>query len=86
MLVDELMPGSFAFDSGDVAMGGFDAFYFSFVTLSTVGYGDIKPVADVARMLSLLEAVVGPLYVAVMIAPLVALHIAKDPPASTGMD
>ncbi len=53
---------------------GFEAFYFSFATLSTVGYGDITPVHKVARMLAVMEAMVGLLYTAVLIARLVALQ------------
>jgi hypothetical protein len=51
--------------------------YYSFVTLTTLGYGDITPVSNSARSLSSFEAVVGQLYVAVMIARLVGLHIAQ---------
>jgi hypothetical protein len=50
--------------------------YFSLVTLTTVGYGDILPVSGLARPLAVLEGVFGTLYLAVMIARLVGLHIA----------
>jgi hypothetical protein len=75
-LVDQLTPGAFAFNTnaGRQSMNGFNAFYFSFVTLSTVGYGDITPVSKVARMLAAMEAMTGLLYVAVLIARLVALY------------
>src|SRR5438874_5210181 len=75
-LVDLLIPGSFAFNpnEGRQSIHGFNAFYFSFVTLSTVGYGDITPVSKVARMLAAMEAMTGLLYVAVLIARLVALY------------
>jgi hypothetical protein len=76
-LVDEIVPNAFAFNTAGGAkesMGGFNAFYFSFITLSTVGYGDITPVSKVARMLAALEAITGLLYVAVLIARLVALY------------
>ena len=53
---------------------GFNALYFSFVTLTTMGYGDISPVAPVARMLAILEAVTGVLYLSVLIARLVTLY------------
>ena len=55
-------------------MDGFNAFYFSFITLSTVGYGDITPVSRIARWLAAMEAMTGLLYVAVLIARLVALY------------
>ena len=49
--------------------------YFSFITLTTVGYGDIAPVAAASRMTSVLEALFGQLYLAVLVARLVGLHI-----------
>jgi hypothetical protein len=75
-LVDQLTPGAFAFNGNAErqSIRGFNAFYFSFVTLSTVGYGDITPVSKVARMLAAMEAITGLLYVAVLIARLVALY------------
>ena len=76
-LVAQLTPGAFAFNTNTGAketMEGFNAFYFSFVTLSTVGYGDITPVSKVARTLAALEAMTGLFYVAVLIARLVALY------------
>ena len=48
--------------------------YFSFVTLTTVGYGDITPITTGARQLAMLEALVGQLYPAVIIARLVSLQ------------
>jgi hypothetical protein len=75
-LVDQLTPGAFSFNTnaGPRSINGFNGFYFSFVTLSTVGYGDITPVSKVARMLAAMEAMTGLLYVAVLIARLVALY------------
>jgi hypothetical protein len=75
-LVDQLTPGAFAFNTnaGTRSMSGFNGFYFSFVTLSTVGYGDITPVSKIARWLAAMEAMTGLLYVAVLIARLVALY------------
>jgi hypothetical protein len=49
--------------------------YFSVVTLTTLGYGDIAPAVPAARMLCSLEAMIGQLFVAVFIARLVSLHI-----------
>jgi hypothetical protein len=76
-LVDQLTPGgafSFNTNTGKQSMNGFNAFYFSFITLSTVGYGDITPLSRIARWLAALEAMTGLLYVAVLIARLVALY------------
>lgn len=52
--------------------------YFSFVTLSTLGYGDITPVSPAARTLAMLEAVIGQMYIAVLIARLVGMHISQQ--------
>ena len=78
-LVEDLSPGAFVFNTPAATketMEGFNAFYFSFITLSTVGYGDVTPVSKVARMLAATEAITGLLYVAVLIARLVALYSA----------
>lgn len=48
--------------------------FFSYVTLTTLGYGDITPVSAVARSFALIEAAVGVLYVAVLVARLVSLY------------
>ena len=50
--------------------------YYSFVTLTTVGYGDITPVAALAQRLAVLEAMFGQLYLSILVARLVGLHIA----------
>jgi Ion channel len=76
-LVDQLTPGgafSFNTNTGPRSMNGFTGFYFSFITLSTVGYGDITPVSRIARWLAAMEAMTGLLYVAVLIARLVSLY------------
>jgi len=66
-------PDAFA---GRAGASGFltDWIYFSFVTLTTVGYGDITPVATSARSLAMLEALTGQLYPAIIIARLVSLQ------------
>ena len=76
-LVDQLTPGgafSFNTNRGGQSINGFTGFYFSFITLSTVGYGDITPISRFARWLAALEAMTGLLYVAVLIARLVSLY------------
>lgn len=49
--------------------------YYSFTTLSSLGFGDIVPVGHIARNLTILEASLGPIYLAVFIARLVGLHM-----------
>ena len=77
-------PAAFTMPAGGT-MDYFTALYFSFITLSTVGYGDIAPVSKVARMLAPMESVVGLFYVAVLISRLVAIYStpppAQQPPA-----
>lgn len=73
---------AFAFAAGPAAgqvMSGLTAFYFSFVTLTTVGYGDITPLSNMARALAAMEAMAGTLYMAVLISRLVALHSSQGP-------
>jgi Ion channel len=70
-----LRPGAFS-GPVDTADGPRALLYFSFVTLTTVGYGDVLPVHPVARSLAVLEAVVGPLYLAILVARLVSLAVA----------
>ena len=69
--------GSYA-DAGAVGAAGLSlstAIYFSFVTLATLGYGDVVPKTDVARGVAVLEAVAGQLYIAVTIARLVGAQL-----------
>jgi len=54
--------------------------YFSFVTIATLGYGDIVPRSPVARILSILEAAIGQFYMAVVVAWLVSAHAGRTSP------
>lgn len=56
-----------------------DSLYFSLTTLTTTGYGDILPVHPFVRSLANLEAVVGQLFPATLLARLVSLHVAATP-------
>jgi hypothetical protein len=80
--VGEIDPGAFApIVAGEPGMAGPDAgrtgmakwVYFSFITLTTVGYGDVTPVASSARSLAILEALLGQFFVTVLVARLVGL-------------
>jgi len=51
--------------------------YYSFVTITTLGYGDITPVTEVAKAFSVLEAVIGQLYLVVAVAWLVGMHVSS---------
>lgn len=78
-LLDDMQPGSFA-DSTETGRTDDVAHvsqlrYFSFATLTTLGYGDILPRSSTARTMAVLEAVMGQIYLAVLVARLVGLHI-----------
>ena len=70
-VLEQSWPGTFTF-AGEFSR--MSAFYFSFVTLATLGYGDIVPRTDVARGLAIVEGVGGQLFLAVMVARLVSLY------------
>lgn len=71
--VDAALPGSFQLAQGSSEAGA-KFIYFSFVTLTTVGYGDVLPLSNAARSLAILEAVMGQLYLAVTIARLIGIQ------------
>lgn len=52
--------------------------YFSFSTLTTLGYGDVLPLSDLARTLAVVEAIVGQIYLTVFIARLVGFHLVQE--------
>jgi voltage-gated potassium channel Kch len=72
-VLEQIFPGSFA----PASAGALDlsrALYFSFVTIATLGYGDIVPASEAARGVAILEAVGGQMYLAVLVARLVSLY------------
>jgi len=87
-LVAGVNPDAFVVTYGVTSVGhlmrGVNSFYFSFATLCTIGYGDIVPVSGVARMLAILEAVVGMFYMTMLIARLVALYSSEARPDNAG--
>ncbi len=83
LLIGSLSPNAFLSASPELGIGPgasadqqlTSALYYSFVTMSTLGYGDIVPTTPPVRMLAALQAVFGQLYIAVLVARLVGLHI-----------
>ncbi|MGB7436908.1 MAG: potassium channel family protein [Candidatus Acidiferrum sp.] len=80
-LVEQLHPGSFHFISQPANIDQLTSklIYFSFTTLTTVGYGDIQPIAPFARSLAIAEAMVGQLFPAILIGALVAMAMQARP-------
>lgn len=75
-VAEHFFPGSFVSTTAQpVSVNGW--MFFSFVTLTTVGYGDIVPVHRVARSLATAEALTGQLYIAVLLARLVSLQVSS---------
>ena len=81
LLLEELHPGSFNLPaqlrpaSADLIV---DMISYSFITLTTVGYGEIYPVMPGARSLSTVEAILGQFYMAVFVARLIGLRISQS--------
>jgi hypothetical protein len=82
-VIEVLQPGSFQ-ATGELADSVKSAeargpvlVYYSFVTMTTVGYGDITPVSPAARTLSWLEAMMGQFYIAVLVAFLVGIRVSQ---------
>lgn len=86
-LLELVAPASFTGVASDIWTEELNQFtYHSFVTLTTLGYGDVTPVSPVARTLCYLEAVLGQMYLTVLVAALVGLHIASRRPAPAATD
>jgi len=89
-LIALVIPGAMSFPASMAAQPGEPEYessltYFSFVTMTTLGYGDIVPVSPVARVFVIMEALIGQLYPATLLARLVSLEISgkgdRTPPA-----
>ena len=63
--------------AGETAQGFHDFLYFSFVTLTTLGYGDVTPVSAFAKSVTLIIAVTGQLYLTILIAILVGKFLSR---------
>lgn len=82
VLLEHLHPGSFRLTAaGMQGVDGKDLLYFSYVTLATLGYGDVVPATDGARSLAVLEGLCGTVYMAILVARLIGLHLAQGGPS-----
>jgi hypothetical protein len=82
-LIEYVYPGSLRFPEGWQAGRGElhqGYLYFSVVTITTLGYGDITPIHPWARSAVMLEAIIGPLYLAILVARLVSLGLETGKP------
>jgi voltage-gated potassium channel Kch len=69
-------PGALSARSGVLGARDYsDILYFALVTLTTLGYGDVVPASPLTRSMAVLDAMSGQLYIAILVARLVALHI-----------
>jgi voltage-gated potassium channel len=74
MAVSEVYPGSYNIAEELQTM---EALYFSFVTMTTLGYGEILPLSMQARALTIILSILGPMYVAILIAMMVGKYASK---------
>lgn len=78
LLVEEIFAGSMdGFPATDWHNNLQDAVYYSFVTLTTLGYGEITPVQPLARFLAYMEALTGQFYIAILVASLIGIRLAS---------
>ena len=77
-LVEQLTPDAFRFpETVSASAIQQQLLYFSLVTLTTAGYGDISPQSPFAQALANLEAILGQIYLAVLVARLVGIQVAQ---------
>ena len=77
MILELVIPGSFSIPESSIRQENMRFEYFSFVTITTLGYGDITPLSDRASALALLEALIGQIYLVVLVAWLVGMHVSR---------
>jgi len=81
VLINILQPGSFYINPPnniDNVQDWSDFIYYSYATLTTLGYGDITPVTSQARSVGVLETIVGQLYLTILLARLIGLHLTRS--------
>jgi hypothetical protein len=81
LLIEYLVPASFSFTLGHgrmqlwVSQQFHPFYYFSLVTMTTIGYGDMVPISNVARTFATMEGVLGQVYLTILVARLVGMHL-----------
>ena len=76
-LLEHLLPGSFTHPANITELDVTTFDYFSFVTMTTLGYGDIIPASEPAKAMVMTQTVTGQVYLAVLVARLVGINIAQ---------
>jgi hypothetical protein len=76
-LLETFAPGSFGMPDGQMQNDRLLFLYFSLVTITTLGYGDMTPLTDRAAGLASVEALTGQIYLVVLVAWLVGMHVSK---------
>ena len=71
--IEQIHPGAFSFETSNTNDISGDMIYFSMITLTTAGYGEMLPVYKIAKVLAMMEASLGVLYIAIMIGKLVGI-------------
>lgn len=77
-LIEMIHPGSFSIPQGQSVGRTVNFSYYSLVTITTLGYGDITPLTSVAKVCSTLEAVIGQLYLVITVAWLVGVYVSQS--------
>jgi hypothetical protein len=84
LIIEIFIPGSFSFTQGDartqmwVSSEFYPFYYFSLVTMTTVGYGDLLPVSTAARSLATMEGILGQIYLTILVARLVGMYLVNQ--------
>ena len=85
ILMVDLSPGAFVQGDQAIVRAAADSsahattlLYYSFVTITTLGYGDVRPHGEMAQMLAVAEAVIGQLYLTIFVARLIASYVGRD--------
>jgi hypothetical protein len=82
LLIEFLIPGSFHLIEHDTSFLAYSRnlsqfIYFSFITLLTIGFGDISPLMDVSQTFTVLEGIIGQFYIAILVSRIVAVYSLK---------
>ena len=77
MILENMVPGSFSFPEQSRRVETMQFEYYSFVTITTLGYGDVLPLSNRASALAILEALIGQIYLVVVVAWLVGMFVSR---------